>query len=737
MNQPIVNCLWHCGPRAVFAVALLVSVPAYAAPRVGDGPAPRGKDKAGSESARLVTSESAHINGVVAGTPPTAIIAITPVPAKVGSYPPGTTIVGNQLTAGEGGFRAFFEVQVSNWDPNGDGSPALHTLQVTADSAGYRGEYAVPPNAGCDLDPPFIPCTDSAVCATRFGEAWAKCELSFCKQEYVDKTGTKRPPDNFCAPDSCSQGDAYADADPVWFDIYSLPNRPDGHIVYYVGSFVLDVPACAKGKYTVNLHTDRTFLADADSTQFPTAQENGFVINIVGGVMWDLDPLSPDRTSRSLRFKVTAQPLAAAGALNAIRVESVELMHPNPRNVVATPALPTQTVPPNFSAYDTDSNGVCSGATASPNYNNHPCGTDADCVCNTPSCAINDAAHNGVCSSLQTCSAGTGESVPPNAQGEGGCARWVGKPGTFLEAQQQPTWGHYRAARLQCTPFYYDWVAETAGKVCAGPVGPLNSGAPCTTNCTLKKCNDLPWNTTCTGTGQGTCPTGDTCEFVNCISNGECTVVSAGTCPSTSVDCLPGATCIPKKITVVGAEILPSSTYSVQTYGASCQGSENACTDVSAPVTMSTRRHGDVAEPLIAPNAVGQPNAIDVSRMVDAFGKKGPLRKASAKITPNLPEENLDIGADDIGTAVDALKFAYALTGPCPCPSTVACGTPCACDAGPPCPACGGGQCVKMCSVGSMNEGLPCRDNDPIHNHCPGGTCGSGFCRDKCGRCTP
>jgi len=411
---------------------------------------------------------------------------------------------------------------------------------------------------------------------------------------------------------------------------------------------------------------------------------------------------------------------------------------------MATASLPTQTVPQNFSRFDTNSNGVCSGATATPNYNGYPCSTNADCVCNTSSCAINDAAHNGVCIGnpappLVACTA-TGETVPLDASGQGGCARWVGKPATFLEAQELPTWGKYRAARLQCTPFYFDWVTETAGNVCAGPLGPFNSGLPCATDsdcmssCTVKKCSGAPANTTCTGTGQGSCPSDQVCNFVNCFTDAECTAVSAGTCDHTSV------TCKPKKITVVGAEILPSSTYSVRTYGSSCEGSDPAlCSNLGDPVTMVTRRHGDVASLFTPPNG-GEPGASDVSAIVQAFGKLGSLRKASAKITPNLPEENMDVGADDIGRVVDAAKgYAYPPieSGPCPCPSTVTCGlTPCTCDAGPACAACGGAQCVKTCTDGE-NEGLACRDNDPVHNHCPGGTCGSGFCRDKCARCTP
>jgi hypothetical protein len=411
-------------------------------------------------------------------------------------------------------------------------------------------------------------------------------------------------------------------------------------------------------------------------------------------VEWDFDPLSPDRTTRSLRFRVKGS-VTATGEEIALKVTMVELQHPNPRNAVATVAIPRQTVPQNFSKFDTNSNGVCSGATATPNYNGQPCDpskvpSNADCVCNTPSCASADPARSGVCIGnpappLVACTA-AGEAVPPDASGQGGCARWVGKPATFLEAQEVPGLGNYRAARLQCTPFYYDWVTETAGNVCAGPLGPTNTGLPC-------------------------------------IDDSGCTAP---------------ATCVPKKITVVGAEILPSSTYSVQTYGASCAGRDPAlCSNLGAPVTMLTRRHGDVASTFTPPD-VGQPSSIDVSRIVNAFGKKGPLRKVHAKITPNVPEQNLDVGAEDIGRVVDSAKgFAYPLieSGPCPCPSTVTCGaTPCGCDAGPACAACGGGQCVKTCTDG-VNDGLPCRDND--HGHCPGGTCGSGFCRDKCARCTP
>jgi hypothetical protein len=282
---------------------------------------------------------------------------------------------------------------------------------------------------------------------------------------------------------------------------------------------------------------------------------------------------------------------------DAIRVELVELQNPVPANAVCCP-------PPNFGAYES-----------------------------------------------ATCTA-AGET--------GGCARWVGKPGTFLEAQDNPTGASYRAARLQCSPFYADWLAETA----SGP------------------------------------------------------------------------------ITVVGAEIMPSSEYSVQTYAASCMGNEDTCTNVSAAVPMYTRRSGDVETGYNPPGTGTQPDANDVTALVNKFKKlAGAPLNFRSQLQPNLPELNTDVSATDVVAVVDAFKgLAYPFGGPCPCPSLVICGPgtgSLACPGGAgTCTGSGlpglgaGAMCVKTCS-GSDD---PCIDATA----CPTGeTCGNPFCRDKCGRCKP
>jgi len=344
-----------------------------------------------------------------------------------------------------------------------------------------------------------------------------------------------------------------------------------------------------------------------------------------GEIVWDpaTNPTpwpnnNPDATTRSLRLKVTS---AGTGTppYDAIEVTMVDLQNPIPANLPQNP-------PPNFSGYES---GTCAPKTCvGGDRNGLTCTVPADC----PS--------PGVCTAA----------VESNS-----CARWVGKPGTFLESQDSPGSMNYRAARLQCTPFYTDWVTETAG----GP------------------------------------------------------------------------------IVVVGAEIAPSSEYSVQAYGASCNGVEASCANVSTPVTMYTRRFGDVEVPFVPPNATGQPDVTDVAQLVNRFKNvAGAPVKAVSQLQPNLPELNADINALDIVAVVDAVKQrAYSFSGPCPCPSTVTCGstacsspTICASTYGP------GAVCVKTCTGPGLLAGDPCIND----SHCVGsGTCAAGFCRDRCGRCTP
>ncbi len=218
-------------------------------------------------------------------------------------------------------------------------------------------------------------------------------------------------------------------------------------------------------------------------------------------------------------------------------------------------------------------------------------------------------------------------------------------------------------------------------------------------------------------------------------------------------------------IHVVGAEILPSSIYELQVLSQGCEGNESACTAVWWPITMTTRRFGDIAALYNPPSTTQQPDVTDLSQLVNKYKNvTGAPSKAIAQLQPNLPELNTDLSVSDIVQCVDAVKsFAYPFSGPCPCPSQAVCAQM-ECTGDAPCvasalPGLGSAAlCVKACT-GGANGGEPCLN----HSHCPGGlcgpvlkcasganaglactgdldcpdgTCGIGYCRDRCGRCT-
>jgi hypothetical protein len=209
-----------------------------------------------------------------AGTPPTAKIMVNPVPAKVGPpYPPliggGPNIVGNELRLDAGGVRVWVEVQFKDWDPNRDGVPGAKYFQVTLDGSGLldadiNGDGSVADDGDQeDIVLPRIPCDSFLDCAVPFGESFPElCLFSgICGAVYPDKDGIR--PDGWCAG-GCECGSTADITASGWrvFGCYLNDFRPDDGTVRWGATAVYDVPPGAKGKYTVRLDTDRTFLAD-------------------------------------------------------------------------------------------------------------------------------------------------------------------------------------------------------------------------------------------------------------------------------------------------------------------------------------------------------------------------------------------------------------------------------------------------------------------------------------------
>jgi len=237
------------GVAVVGAMALGVS--ALAAPRGADQ-AVRGTGKSGTEVTRLVTGDPAQINAVVAGTGPTVILAVNPVnpPPGMAAYPAGVTIVGNELRIDRNNkdrLRAWFHVQLSKWDPLGNG-PDMGAYQIKLDCSGYAhsdckdlnpdgicvgGSNAGTPcplgtectgggSCGLDLIPAIQPCGSNTDCRstspTGFGESWAKCGGVICDNGYLDNGGTGTPSpeaESWCEPTDGGCADSALPSAPV------------------------------------------------------------------------------------------------------------------------------------------------------------------------------------------------------------------------------------------------------------------------------------------------------------------------------------------------------------------------------------------------------------------------------------------------------------------------------------------------------------------------------------------
>jgi hypothetical protein len=313
------------GVAIVGAMALGVS--ALAGPRGADE-AVRGTVKGGTDVTRLVTGDPAQINAVVAGsTPATLILAMNPVQPPAGkcasgacnsgsaigaacandaacaampAYPAGVSISGNELSANAGGFRMWCNAQLSAWGP-GDGLPYCQAYQIVIDPTGYADSDA--PGDQPDILPAGwsslaaadgIPCGSAAPCQTAFGERWAKCggNAGFCDPGYLDGGSGTGNANSYCrAPEACAAS-GVAIGSPS-FNFFAVSDAPppnsgtlDTGIVYYGGTLVLDIPAGAKGTYTINLDQSATFAARPDPSgpqDIPSAAETGFVVNIRTG----------------------------------------------------------------------------------------------------------------------------------------------------------------------------------------------------------------------------------------------------------------------------------------------------------------------------------------------------------------------------------------------------------------------------------------------------------------------
>jgi len=136
------------------------------------------------------------------------------------------------------------------------------------------------------------------------------------------------------------------------------------------------------------------------------------------------------------------------------------------------------------------------------------------------------------------------------------------------------------------------------------------------------------------------------------------------------------------EFSIYGAEVLPSSAYTIQTVSEECAESLDEEDCYSAGSVVGTGRWGDVSAPFQNPaGPLNQPNAVDIARVVDVVkAVPGAIHKTLAQMAPNVPAPDRAANAIDIAETVDAVKGrAYHQSGPCECPSAVVCnpGTVC------------------------------------------------------------
>ena len=130
------------------------------------------------------------------------------------------------------------------------------------------------------------------------------------------------------------------------------------------------------------------------------------------------------------------------------------------------------------------------------------------------------------------------------------------------------------------------------------------------------------------------------------------------------------------EFSIYGAEVAPSSKYSLQIVDEECADSLDEEDCYSGPLMMDTARWGDMAEEQQDPDgSLNQPNVLDISAVVDRL-KDLPtaLGKTQVQLHYNVVEPDQNVNVLDLSFTVDGVKgFAYPFVGPCVCPSAATC----------------------------------------------------------------
>jgi hypothetical protein len=282
MKASSVFCTWRPLVGAAVVGALAIAVSVQGSPRVG-GERDKGSGK--SQASRVVTGPSAHINSAVAQGAGATISMKPVVPRGVAVQPGGNVgynagnIAGNKVTLGGTPSRVWFEWQITGWpeDRTIDPPNGLKTTQVKIAASGFMGSGAdcagslVP---GADLKSAVQSCVTNADCRANISGGVGAPDGSQCKPRPAYEPGVG----NICEPTFQDKTDAQwilvglgggvascdlSTANHRCGSTCEPPEISNDSAPSYLANMVIDVPAGAKGLYTIGYTVAETFLKDA------------------------------------------------------------------------------------------------------------------------------------------------------------------------------------------------------------------------------------------------------------------------------------------------------------------------------------------------------------------------------------------------------------------------------------------------------------------------------------------
>jgi hypothetical protein len=412
-----------------------------------------------------------------------------------------------------------------------------------------------------------------------------------------------------------------------WFDADAAPQQTMATIGLFKTGGAVDVPVLGLGPPP------------------PSAPPN---------CVWD----SAVQHTRSLTFR-TQDPSTATGVAGtaAIKVTMVDLEDPvPPNNNPVGPCCP----PGNFTTFDTALNAVCAG------------GNDQGYRCPPSTCPGS------------SCPPGVGCSEPAGPNAQGSCARWVGPPLGYLESNDSPNLGNYRASRLQCAPYYHNWIAEPTG----GLVNVLGAEFVPSSTYEIRS-----YGSTCKGM-EDTCANVSDPVIVTTRRAGDISTPFQGGPPLTQPNAIDVTNAVNKFRNLAGSP--PKAVAQVQP-------------NVPDP-------NADI-------------NAIDIVTVVDNQRGFGYTYSGPCVCPSTVPCNTTACAGASACTGLYGAGAACIKT----CTSGPRLGQPCNNNLN--CGACIGGP-----ASGNGAAGIPCDANsDCVSNNCGVGVCPTGatpgFCRDRCGRC--